>query len=76
MTVDQMLADFAMSKSNDWSDASKKSFATSAKTFLRRWSGFMVSAIDPDALEAWYTVTFATSGYRAHEIRTIRPTFS
>lgn len=76
ITVDQLFADFSAAKANDWSEASKKSFATSAKTFLRRWTGHMVSAIDSDELEAWYEVTFTTSGYRAHEIRTIRPAFS
>lgn len=76
MTVDQLLSDFAAAKANDWSAASKRSFATSAKTFLKRWSGHMVSTIDPDDLDAWYTATFASSGYRAHEVRTIRPAFS
>ena len=76
ITVDQLFTDFAAAKASDWSEASKKSCATSAKTFLRRWSGHMVSAIDSDALEAWYEVTFSSSGYRAHEIRTIRPAFS
>ena len=76
ITVDQLFSDFAAAKANDWSEASKKSFATSAKSFLRRWTGHMVSAIDSDELEAWYEVTFSSSGYRAHEIRTIRPAFS
>lgn len=76
VTVDQLFHDFAAAKENDWSVASKKSFATSAKTFLRRWSGKPISTIDSDELEAWYNVTFTSSGYRAHELRTIRPAFS
>lgn len=76
ITTDQLLADFAAAKEHDWSDASKRAFNTSAKTFLRRWTGMMVSAIDSDELEIWYSTTFASSGYRAHEIRTIRPAFS
>lgn len=65
ISVDQLFSDFAAAKANDWSDASKRAFATSAKTFLRRWAGHMVSSIDSDELEAWYEVTFTTSGYRA-----------
>lgn len=76
ITIDQLLSDFASAKANDWSDASKRAFNTSAKTFLRRWSGHLASTIDSDALESWYTTTFASSGYRAHEVRTIRPAFS
>lgn len=76
ITVDQLFSDFSAAKANDWSEASKRSFATSAKTFLKRWSGRMVSTIDSEELEAWYEVTFSSSGYRAHEVRTIRPAFS
>lgn len=76
ITIDQLLSDFAAAKEHDWSDASKRAFNTSAKTFLRKWHGMMVSAIDSDELEIWYTATFPSSGYRAHEIRTIRPAFS
>lgn len=76
ITVDQLFLDFAAAKANDWSDASKRAFATSAKTFLRRWSGTLISTIDSDELETWYNATFASSGYRAHEVRTIRPAFS
>ena len=76
VSVEQLFADFAASKEYDWSEASKRSFATSAKTFLKRWGGRMISTIDADELEVWYEVTFPTSGYRAHEVRTIRPAFS
>ncbi|MBE6416625.1 MAG: hypothetical protein E7032_08875 [Akkermansiaceae bacterium] len=76
ISVDQLFTDFSAAKANDWSEASKRSFATSAKTFLKRWSGRILSTIDPDELSAWYEVSFASSGYRAHEIRTIRPAFS
>lgn len=76
ITVDQLLQDFAAAKAHDWSDASKRAFNTSAKTFLRRWSGTLISTIDGDDLETWYNTTFPSSGYRAHELRTIRPAFS
>lgn len=76
ITVDQLFQDFSTAKQNDWSDASKRAFNTSAKTFLRRWSGTLISTIDGDDLETWYTSTFPSSGYRAHELRTIRPAFS
>lgn len=76
VTVDQLFRDFAAAKENDWSAASKRAFATSAKTFLKRWSGKPISIIDSDELELWYKLTFATTGYRAHELRTIRPAFS
>ncbi len=76
ITVDQLFQDFATAKQNDWSDVSKRAFNTSAKTFLRRWSGTLISTIDGDDLETWYNSTFPSSGYRAHELRTIRPAFS
>lgn len=76
VTTEQLFRDFYAAKEESWSDASKRAFNTSAKTFLNRWSGCLISTIDPDELEAWYTATFRTSGYRAHEIRTIRPAFS
>ena len=76
ITVDQLFQDFFAAKEHDWSEASKRAFTTSAKTFLRRWSGTFISTIDSDDLETWYNVTFSSSGYRAHELRTIRPAFS
>lgn len=36
VSVEPLFADFAASKEYDWSEASKRSFATSAKTFLKR----------------------------------------
>lgn len=76
ITVDQLFQDFAAAKEHDWSDASKRAFSTSAKTFLKRWSGTLISTIDSTELEIWYSTTFASTGYRAHELRTIRPAFS
>lgn len=76
ITTDQLFQDFAAAKVNDWSAASKRAFATSSKTFLQHFGGRLISTIDPDELETWYNATFATSGYRAHELRTIRPAFS
>lgn len=76
VSVEQLFADFAAAKEYDWSEASKRSFSTSAKTFLKRWGGRMISSIDAEEREVWYEVTFPTSGYRAHEVRTIRPAFS
>lgn len=76
LTVDELFQNFAKAKENDWSEASKRAFNTSAKTFLKRWSGALISTIDSDELELWYQSTFASSGYRAHEVRTIRPAFS
>lgn len=76
VSVDKLLADFAAAKEGDWSEASKRAFATSAKTFLKRWGGRLVSTIDALELEDWYAVAFGSAGYRAHEVRTIRPAFS
>lgn len=76
MTTEQLFRDFAAFKANSWSDASKRAFSTSAKTFLARWGGCSIAAIKTEELEAWYENTFKSSGYRAHEIRTIRPAFS
>lgn len=76
ITVDQLFQDFAEAKANDWSDASKRAFSTSAKTFLQRFGGRLLSTIDSDELEVWYSTSFVSTGYRAHELRTIRPAFS
>lgn len=76
VTVDQLFRDFAEFKAHDWSDASKRAFAFSARVFLKRWGGTLISTIDSDELDFWFQVTFSSSGYRAHEIRTIRPAFS
>lgn len=76
VTVEQLLRDFAAFKADTWSDASKRAYNTSAKKFLTRWAGYRIADIDTETLEAWYSVTFRNSGYRAHEIRTIRPAFS
>ena len=76
ITTEQLLRDFATAKDGEWSAASKKSYADSAKTFLSRWGGHNISSISAEDLEAWYAVRFASAGYRAHEIRTIRPAFS
>lgn len=76
VTVEQLLRDFAAAKEADWSEASKRAFATSAKSFLKRWAGRLISTIDAVELEGWYVEAFASTGYRAHEVRTIRPAFS
>lgn len=76
VTVVQLLRDFAAAKEGDWSEASKRSFATSAKSFVKRWGDRLISTLDALELEVWYAEAFSSSGYRAHEVRTIRPAFS
>lgn len=76
VTVVQLLRDFAAAKELDWSEASKRSFATSAKSFVKRWGDRLISTLDAVELEVWYAEAFPSSGYRAHEVRTIRPAFS
>ncbi len=76
VSVECLLRDFAAAKEAVWSVASKRAFATSAKTFVRRWGDRLVSTIDAVELEDWFNAAFGSTGYRAHEVRTIRPAFS
>lgn len=76
VTVEQLFRNFVEAKKRSWRPATLRAFNTSSKIFLRRFGGRLIASIDADELEAWYETSFSTDGYRAHEIRTIRPAFT